>query len=177
MGSTCTLYIGNLSFYTTEEMLLDLFAKIAPVKLVIMGLDRYQKTPCGFAFVEYYTHEAAVTCKRFLEGWKLDERFIRVDLDVGFTEGRQFGRGKSGGQVRDDYRTEYDPGRGGVRKQMPPPAKRSFIDEDSVGGGASASNAAAQPAKKLPNSRFRSEADDKSESEDDAVDGESKNEK
>lgn len=30
---------------------------------------------------------------------KLDERYIRVDLDPGFREGRQFGRGRRGGQV------------------------------------------------------------------------------
>ena len=31
----------------------------------------------------------------------------------GFMEGRQFGRGRTGGQVRDEYRMDYDPGRGG----------------------------------------------------------------
>jgi nuclear cap-binding protein subunit 2 len=36
-----------------------------------------------------------------------------VDLDLGFEEGRQFGRGMSGGQARDDQRREYDAGRGG----------------------------------------------------------------
>ncbi len=30
---------------------------------------------------------------------KLDERFIRIDLDPGFREGRQYGRGRRGGQV------------------------------------------------------------------------------
>jgi nuclear cap-binding protein subunit 2 len=35
-----------------------------------------------------------------MNGIKLDDRAIRADLDVGFSEGRQFGRGKSGGQVR-----------------------------------------------------------------------------
>ena len=38
---------------------------------------------------------------------------MRTDWDAGFVEGRQFGRGKSGGQVRDEYRTDYDAGRGG----------------------------------------------------------------
>lgn len=39
-------------------------------------------------------------------------------MDGGFTQGRQFGRGFSGGQVRDDRRSkdEYDPGRGGFGK-------------------------------------------------------------
>ena len=35
----------------------------------------------------------------FLNGTLVDERAIRVDLDWGFVEGRQYGRGRSGGQV------------------------------------------------------------------------------
>lgn len=50
---------------------------------------------------------------RLISGTKLDERIIRCDLDPGYKEGRQYGRGKSGGQVRDEYRQEFDSGRGG----------------------------------------------------------------
>jgi nuclear cap-binding protein subunit 2 len=50
---------------------------------------------------------------RYVSGTKMDERIIRCDLDLGYKEGRQFGRGKSGGQVRDEHRQDYDPGRGG----------------------------------------------------------------
>jgi nuclear cap-binding protein subunit 2 len=55
---------------------------------------------------------------RFLGGLKLDERVIRVDFDWGFVEGRQYGRGRSGGQVRDEHRTDFDPGRGGYGAQI-----------------------------------------------------------
>jgi hypothetical protein len=48
----------------------------------------------------YYTHSDALECLRFISGTKLDERIIRADLDPGYLEGRQYGRGKSGGQVR-----------------------------------------------------------------------------
>jgi nuclear cap-binding protein subunit 2 len=108
-----TLYVGNLSFYTTEEQVFELFCKAGEIKRIIMGLDRVKKTPCGFCFVEYFTRADAEASVRFLSGLKLDERFIRVDYDAGFEQGRQYGRGKSGGQVRDEYRTDYDPGRGG----------------------------------------------------------------
>ena len=37
---------------------------------------------------------------RYINGAKLDERLLRTDLDRGFEEGRQYGRGKSGGQVK-----------------------------------------------------------------------------
>lgn len=56
-----------------------------------MGLDRFQKTPCGFCFVEYYTHQDALDCMKYIGGTKLDERIIRTDLDEGFAEGRQYG--------------------------------------------------------------------------------------
>ena len=64
-----------------------------------MGLNRKTFTPCGFCFVEYYFHKSALDAKNWLNGYKLDEREIRVDLDPGFEEGRQYGRGKSGNQV------------------------------------------------------------------------------
>ncbi|KAF2184096.1 RNA-binding domain-containing protein [Zopfia rhizophila CBS 207.26] len=119
-----TLYVGNLSFYTTEEQIHELFAKCGEIKRLVMGLDRFQKTPCGFCFVEYYTHQDALDCMKYIGGTKLDERIIRTDLDEGFAEGRQYGRGKSGGQVRDEYRREYDPGRGGYGRAL---------DEDTEG--------------------------------------------
>ena len=55
------------------------------------------------------------TDREFQNGFtfRLDDRIVRTDWDAGFVEGRQYGRGKSGGQVRDEYRTDYDAGRGG----------------------------------------------------------------
>jgi hypothetical protein len=44
--------VGNLSFFTTEEQIFELFSKAALIKRIIMGLDRNSKTPCGFCFVE-----------------------------------------------------------------------------------------------------------------------------
>ncbi|KAJ1861245.1 nuclear cap binding complex subunit [Coemansia sp. RSA 2703] len=113
LAKSSTLYVGNLSFYTTEEQLYEVFSKAGEIKRIIMGLSRNDKTPCGFCFVEYYTHESALECMMYVNGTKLDERIIRTDLDPGFREGRQFGRGRSGGQVRDEYRQEYDEARGG----------------------------------------------------------------
>ncbi|KAF7440384.1 nuclear cap binding complex subunit [Pleurotus ostreatus] len=119
LAKSTTLYIGNLSFYTTEEQIYEIFSKCASsedgggIKRIIMGLDRNTRTPCGFCFVEYYTHAEALASMRYVSGTKLDERIIRCDLDLGYKEGRQFGRGKSGGQVRDEHRQDYDPGRGG----------------------------------------------------------------
>lgn len=64
-----------------------------------MGLDKYKKTPCGFCFLEYYLRADAENCMRYINGTRLDDRIIRTDWDAGFIEGRQYGRGKTGGQV------------------------------------------------------------------------------
>ncbi|XP_075930526.1 nuclear cap-binding protein subunit 2-like [Petromyzon marinus] len=113
---SCTLYVGNLSFYTTEEQIHELFVKCGDIKRIIMGLDKVKRTSCGFCFVEYYIRSDAENALRYVNGTRLDDRIIRTDWDAGFKEGRQFGRGKSGGQVRDEYRTDYDLGRGGYGK-------------------------------------------------------------
>jgi len=108
-----TLYIGNLSFFSSEEQIYELFSKAGDVKRIIMGLHRNSKTPCGFCFVEYYFRDGAENAMRYVNGTRLDDRIVRSDWDAGFEEGRQFGRGRSGGQVRDEYRMDYDEGRGG----------------------------------------------------------------
>merc|ERR1712183_633751 len=128
LKNSCTLYVGNLSYYTVEEQIHELFSKCGDIKRIVMGLDKFKKTPCGFCFVEYHTRADAENAIRYINGTRLDDRVVRTDWDAGFVEGRQYGRGKSGGQVRDEYRQDYDEGRGGygirsmkaVVKQEPP---------------------------------------------------------
>ncbi|XP_021678906.2 nuclear cap-binding protein subunit 2 [Hevea brasiliensis] len=116
LQTSTTVYIGNMSFYTTEEQVYELFSRAGEIKKIIMGLDKNTKTPCGFCFVLYYSREDTEDAVKYISGTILDDRPIRVDFDWGFQEGRQWGRGRSGGQVRDEYRTDYDPGRGGYGK-------------------------------------------------------------
>ncbi|KAB0395344.1 hypothetical protein E2I00_014937 [Balaenoptera physalus] len=52
LKKSCTLYVGNLSFYTTEEQIYELFSKSGDIKKIIMGLDKMKKTAYGFCFVE-----------------------------------------------------------------------------------------------------------------------------
>ncbi|ANB14508.1 Cbc2p [Sugiyamaella lignohabitans] len=127
--TTKTLYVGNLSFYTSEEQIFELFSKAGEITRIIMGLDRFNKTPCGFCFVEYETHKQAVDCVKYINGTKLDDRVVKVDLDPGFVEGRQYGRGSSGGQVRDEFRDDYDPGRGGYGKRW---SQAAQADRDAL---------------------------------------------
>jgi len=78
----------------------QVFSKAGDIKRIVMGLDKVRHTPCGFCFVVYYTRADTEDCVKYINGMALDERLIRVDFDWGFRDGRQFGRGKSGGQVR-----------------------------------------------------------------------------
>ncbi|XP_022762515.1 nuclear cap-binding protein subunit 2-like [Durio zibethinus] len=128
--TSTTVYIGNMSFYTTEEQVYELFSRAGEIKKIIMGLDKNSKTPCGFCFVLYYSREDTEDAVKYISGTILDDRPIRVDFDWGFVEGRQWGRGRSGGQVRDEYRTDYDPGRGGYGKlvQRELEAQRQLVD-------------------------------------------------
>ena len=43
LQQSTTLYIGNLSFYTTEEQLYELFSRCGELKRIVMGLDRFSK--------------------------------------------------------------------------------------------------------------------------------------
>ena len=76
-----------------------MFSRAGRVKRIIMGLDKVKRTPCGFCFVEYHSRGDAGDAVKYINGATLDERPIRVDFDWGFLEGRQFGRGRGGGQV------------------------------------------------------------------------------
>lgn len=50
--------------------------------------------------VRYTNHTDALMAITCLDGTSLDDRIIKVGIDPGFKQGRQFGRGLSGGQVR-----------------------------------------------------------------------------
>ncbi|CAI9786974.1 unnamed protein product [Fraxinus pennsylvanica] len=130
LQNSTTVYVGNMSFYTTEEQVYELFSRAGELKKIVMGLDKNTKTPCGFCFLMYYSREDAEDSVKYISGTILDDRPIRVDFDWGFQEGRQWGRGRSGGQVRDEYRTDYDPGRGGYGKlvQRELESQRQLVD-------------------------------------------------
>ncbi|GAY65467.1 hypothetical protein CUMW_241310 [Citrus unshiu] len=96
--ASTTVYVGNMSFYTTEEQIYELFSRAGEIKKIIMGLDKNSKTPCGFCFALFYSREDTEDAVKYISGTILDDRPIRVDFDWGFQDGRQWGRGRSGGQ-------------------------------------------------------------------------------
>jgi hypothetical protein len=82
----CQVCLVATSQYTAKTG-----SRCGEIKRLVMGLDRFNKTPCGFCFVEYYNHQDALDCMKYIGGTKLDERIIRTDLDPGFQDGRQYG--------------------------------------------------------------------------------------
>jgi nuclear cap-binding protein subunit 2 len=118
--SSRSVYLGNLAFVTTDAQVHALFSRCGPLENVIMGLNKVTRAPCGFAYVIFRTREGAVSAVATLNGTVLDERVVKVELDKGFFEGKQYGRGESGGQRRDEMRSGYDEGRGGEGKGLSP---------------------------------------------------------
>ena len=108
-----TVYVGNISFHTTDSQIRALFSRAGTVKNVIMGIDKFKKTPCGFCFVEFESHEEAIAADVNMSGIVLDGQPIKVEIDWGFSEGRQYGRSFFGGQVRDAFRVDFNENRGG----------------------------------------------------------------
>ena len=73
------LYVGNLSYDTTEDALRTLFAEYGEIESVNLITDRYTGRSRGFAFVEMVTEEEAQKAKDALNGKSVDERDLKVD--------------------------------------------------------------------------------------------------
>jgi cold-inducible RNA-binding protein len=73
------LYVGNLSYSTTEGKLRTLFGEFGEVVSVNVITDRETGRPKGFAFVEMASDEAAQQAISELNGKVVDEREIKVD--------------------------------------------------------------------------------------------------
>ncbi|GKY95718.1 hypothetical protein MPSEU_000532600 [Mayamaea pseudoterrestris] len=131
LGRSSTVYVGNLSFGARSRHVRAHFETIGPVVRIQMGLDRVKKTPCGFCFVEYQFRADALAAVSLLTNTKLDTKVIRVELDAGFQPGRQYGRGVTGGQVRDDKRRKVH--RDDVDRRNSS-GKRGRSDEDGTSG-------------------------------------------
>ena len=53
ISTSSTVYVGNLSFYTTQDSIRELFSRAGQVKDIVMGINN-EGNPCGFCFVMYY---------------------------------------------------------------------------------------------------------------------------
>ncbi|HXT10119.1 MAG TPA: RNA-binding protein [Candidatus Angelobacter sp.] len=90
------LFVGNLSFNTTENDLQDAFAAHGTVTEANLMMDRSTGRPRGFGFVTMSTPEEAQKAVEELNGRSLDGRALTVNL----ARPREERSGNSGGGRR-----------------------------------------------------------------------------
>ena len=74
------LFVGNLSFNTTENDLNDAFAAHGTVTETNLMMDRMSGRPRGFGFVTMSTPEEAQKAIAALNGAQLDGRALTVNV-------------------------------------------------------------------------------------------------
>lgn len=74
------LYVGNLSYDTTETGVRNLFSQAGTVVSVDMITDRMTGRSRGFAFVTMGTAAEAQTAIKMFHEKELDQRALRVNL-------------------------------------------------------------------------------------------------
>jgi cold-inducible RNA-binding protein len=109
------LFVGNLSFKTTENDLQDAFAAHGTVVETNLMMDRMTGRPRGFAFVTMSSPEEAQKAIDAMHGKDFDGRALTVNI-ARPREERPGGGGGGGGGGRDrGPRREYGGGGGGGR--------------------------------------------------------------
>ena len=87
------LYVGNLPFHATEDLIAQHFTAAGEVASVQLMLDRATGQSRGFCFVEMANPEGAQKAISELNGQELGGRSLRVDV----AEERRPGGGGGGG--------------------------------------------------------------------------------
>lgn len=115
------LYVGNLSFQTSNEDLADLFSQAGTVESASVVEDRDTGRSRGFGFVEMATKEEGETAISLFNGKEMNGRNLNVneakprEARGGGGGGRGgFGGGRGGGGKRGGG-GGYGGGRGGSR--------------------------------------------------------------
>ena len=100
------LFVGGLSWDTTDATLSEFFAQAGKVVSANVIMDRYTGKSKGFGFVEMETEEEAETAKNKLDGQELDGRRVAVTeaLPPKPRENNFSGGGGGYGGRRDDRR-------------------------------------------------------------------------
>jgi RNA recognition motif-containing protein len=95
------LFVGNLPFHVTEDLLQQHVSQVGPVQSVKVILDRDTGRARGFAFVEMATAEGAQKAIAELDGKDLEGRPLSVRVAEERAErGRGGGGGGGGGGPR-----------------------------------------------------------------------------
>ena len=101
------LYVGNLPYHATEDLITQHFSTSGEVKAVNLMIDRMSGQSRGFCFVEMASPDAAQKAIADLNGKELGGRSLRVDVAEERSERRSPGgppRGFDGGRGRNNNR-------------------------------------------------------------------------
>ncbi len=77
---TSKLYVGNLSYDTTEHSLRELFGQAGAIAQVSLITDKYSGQSKGFGFVEMETQADAEKAIRMFNDHELDGRRLVVNI-------------------------------------------------------------------------------------------------
>ncbi len=91
------IYVGNLSFSTTEEELKEMFAPFGQVDSVSIIKDKFSGRSRGFGFVEMPDSSQGQAAIADLNGKETDGRALKVNEAHGQGERRSGGGGGGGG--------------------------------------------------------------------------------
>lgn len=75
-----TVYVGNLSYSTTDDSLRSTFSAYGTVEEVNVMTDRQTGQPRGFAFVNMQDDESAEKAIAALDGTEMDGRRLTVSM-------------------------------------------------------------------------------------------------
>jgi len=73
------LYVGNLSYSTTEETIRNLFSQAGEIAEIAFIMDRETGRPKGFGFVTMKTEEGAQDAIKRFNGQTVDNRALTVN--------------------------------------------------------------------------------------------------
>lgn len=105
------LFVGNISYNTTENDLQDAFAAFGTVVETNLMMDRATGRPRGFGFVTMSSAEEAQRAVEGMNGKQVDGRALTVNVARPREDRGPGGGGGGGGQRR-----EYRGGGGGGRR-------------------------------------------------------------
>ncbi|KAJ8357724.1 hypothetical protein SKAU_G00205180 [Synaphobranchus kaupii] len=140
MGDEGKIFVGGLSFDTTEESLEDAFSKYGKIVKADVIRDRETQKPRGFGFVTFENPDDADNALRGMNGKDVDGRQIRVDK-----AGKSGSRSGGGGGYRGGRGGGYfrgggsRGGRGGYGS-----SDRSYGEDRGYGAAAAAAAAATE---------------------------------
>lgn len=110
------IYVGNLSYNTTEDGLFSVFSQFGQVDSAMVIRDRLTDQSRGFGFVEMELEAAALEAIAALNGQMIDGRRVRVNAaeerSQGFRQGNAGGFRQEGGFRSDGGRNRFGGGGG-----------------------------------------------------------------